>query len=74
MKEQYNPDKLMCLHGEKLTILSTTPPPLPTKKRKKKKKIVEFVKKDKKGYVSKVDVEYLKMRRKNHNDLPYLTE
>ena len=54
------------------------PPPPPPKKQNKtkqnKKKIDEFVEKDKKGYVSEADVEYLKNRRKNHNDLPFLAE
>ena len=31
-------------------------------------------KKNKKGYVSEVDVEYLKKRRKNHNEFPFLAE
>ena len=37
-------------------------------------KIDELVKKDKKGYLLKADVEYPKELHENHNELPFLTE
>ena len=37
-------------------------------------KIDKLVKKDKKGYILKVDVEYPKGLHKNHNELPFLAE
>ena len=37
-------------------------------------KIYKLVKKDKKGYILEVDVEYPKELRKNHNELPLLVE
>ena len=38
------------------------------------KKIDELVKKDNRGYLLKVDVEYLKELHENHNELPFLPE
>ena len=37
-------------------------------------KIDELVKKDKRGYLLEVDVEYSKELHENHNELPFLTE
>ena len=37
-------------------------------------KIDEIVKKDKRGYLLEVDVEYPKELHENHNELPFLTE
>ena len=37
-------------------------------------KIYELVKKDKRGYILEVDVEYPKELHENHNELPFLTE
>ena len=37
-------------------------------------KIDELVKKDKKGYLLKADVEYPKELHENHNELPFLVE
>ena len=37
-------------------------------------KIDELVKKDKRGYLLEVDVEYPKELHENHNELPFLTE
>ena len=37
-------------------------------------KIDELVKKDKKGYLLEIDVEYLKELHENHNELPFLAE
>ena len=37
-------------------------------------KIDKLVKKDKKGYILEVDVDYSKELQKNHNELPFLVE
>ena len=37
-------------------------------------KIDKLVKKDKRGYILEVDVEYLKELHENHNELPFLAE
>ena len=37
-------------------------------------KIDELVKKDKRGYLLEVDVEYPKGLHENHNELPFLVE
>ena len=37
-------------------------------------KIDKLVKKDKRGYILKDDVEYPKELHENHNELPFLTE
>ena len=37
-------------------------------------KIDEIVKKDKRGYLLEVDVEYPKELHENHNELPFLVE
>ena len=37
-------------------------------------KLDEFVKKDKRGYLLEVDVEYPKGLLENHNELPFLAE
>ena len=37
-------------------------------------KIYKLVKKDKKGYILEVDVDYLEKVHKNHNELPFLAE
>ena len=84
MKDLYNPDELSIyfqyvdannLYG--WTMIKN----LPTHGFKWKKgedftpeKIDKLVKKDKRGYLLEVDVEYPKELHKNHNELPFLAE
>ena len=42
--------------------------------RRQKTWIDEIVKKDKRGYLLEVDVEYLKQLHENHNELPFLAD
>ena len=84
MKDLYNPDeKSMCLQYLDANNLCgwAMVQNLPTyrflwKKAEEftLKKIDELVKKDNRGYLLKVDVEYLKELHENHNELPFLAE
>ena len=84
MKDLYNPDeKSICLQyldANKLCGWAMVQN-LPTHTFLWKKaqaftpeKIDELVKKDKRGYLLEVDVEYPKELHENHNELPFLTE
>ena len=84
MKDQYNPDEesiyLQYLDANNLCGWAMVQN-LPTHRLLWKKaeeftpeKIDELVKKDKRGYLLQVDVEYPKELHVNHNELPFLAE
>ena len=84
MKDLYNPDEksiyLQYLDANKLYLWAMVPN-LPTHGFKWNKgeeftpdKIDELVKKDKRRYISEVNVEYPKELQENHNELPFLAQ
>ena len=84
MKDLYNPDEestyLQYLDANNLygwAMIQNLPTPGFLWKKTEDftpEKIDKFVKKDMKGYLSEVDVEYPKGMHENHNELPFLAE